>query len=329
MRRLRALVSTAALIGGLSIAVVTPASADPSADDWYQLRMCESTNRYDINTGNGYYGAYQFDLPTWRSVGGTGLPSDASPAEQDYRALILYRQRGWSPWVCARLVGLTEDSDARSGVLPPVPGNAGGGGGGSEGGGSAPPPAAGPPPATGGSVPAYPGRQFREGDSSESLKAWQRQMGTRGYPLTGTGFFGPKTKAAVLDLQAKAGLNVVGFIGPKTWAAAWSTSGSPAPAPAPAPAGPSTPYVPATDESCSVGAATAPAWPEQTWEQGDTARELQCFQRQLARKGYGLTGTGYYGPATKAAVVDLQERNGINPSGIIGPKTWVAAWEGA
>ena len=39
-----------------------PASADPSADDWYQLRMCESTNRYDINTGNGYYGAYQFDL---------------------------------------------------------------------------------------------------------------------------------------------------------------------------------------------------------------------------------------------------------------------------
>ena len=26
----------------------------------------------------------------------------------------------------------------------------------------------------------------------------------------------------MLDLQAKAGLNVVGYIGPKTWAAAWS-----------------------------------------------------------------------------------------------------------
>ena len=77
------------------------AAADPSANDWLQLRMCESTNRYSVNTNSGYYGAYQFDLPTWRSVGGSVLPSDAAPAEQDYRALILYRNRGWSPWVVA------------------------------------------------------------------------------------------------------------------------------------------------------------------------------------------------------------------------------------
>ena len=51
-------------------------------------------------------------------------------------------------------------------------------------------------------------------------------MGTRGYDLVGTGYFGPKTKAAVLDLQAKAGLNVVGYIGPKTWAAAWGSAGA-------------------------------------------------------------------------------------------------------
>ena len=63
--------------------------------------------------------------------------------------------------------------------------------------------------------------------------------------------------------------------------------------------------------------------------QGDTAPELQCFQKQLGSRGFGLTGTGYYGPATKAAVVDLQNRNGINPSGILGPKTWKAAWEGS
>ena len=53
---------------------------------------------YTTNTGNGYYGAYQFDLPTWRSVGGTGLPSDASPAEQDMRAQMLYDRRGLAPW---------------------------------------------------------------------------------------------------------------------------------------------------------------------------------------------------------------------------------------
>ena len=84
-------------------------------------------------------------------------------------------------------------------------------------------------------APAYPGRQFSEGDSSEDLKAWQKQMGTRGYDLVGTGYFGPKTKAAVLDLQAKAGLNVVGYIGPKTWAAAWASAPA---APAPRPAAP-------------------------------------------------------------------------------------------
>lgn len=309
----------ATVVTSAVVAFAGPASADPSADDWYQLRMCESSNRYDINTGNGYYGAYQFDLSTWRSVGGEGRPDQASASEQDYRALLLYRNRGWNPWVCAYLVGLTEDGDARTGVAPPEPGNQNPGSGASEGSSGS--------GSSGSSVPAYPGRQFSEGDYSDDLKAWQKQMGTRGYDLVGTGYFGPKTKAAVLDLQAKAGLNVVGYIGPKTWAAAWD---SPAPAPAPAPA-PSTGsgYQPQSNESCGVGQPTAPAWPGKTFVQGDTAPELQCFQKQLGSRGFGLTGTGYYGPATKAAVVDLQNRNGINPSGILGPKTWKAAWEGS
>jgi hypothetical protein len=65
------------------------------------LRACESGGNYATNTGNGYYGAYQFDLGTWESVGGSGLPSNASPAEQDYRAALLWRQAGSAPWpVC-------------------------------------------------------------------------------------------------------------------------------------------------------------------------------------------------------------------------------------
>ena len=318
MRRALALGAIIATVATSAVvAFAGPASADPSADDWYQLRMCESTNRYDINTGNGYYGAYQFDLPTWRSVGGSGYPNEAAPSEQDYRALVLYRQRGWTPWVCAYLVGLTEDGDARSGATPPVAGNQSSGGGANEGSGST---------ASSG-APAYPGRQFFEGDYSEELKAWQKQMGTRGYDLVGTGYFGPKTKAAVLDLQGKAGLNVVGYIGPKTWAAAWGSSSGSAPAPSSGSSGAS--YTPQTNESCGVGQPTAPPWPGKTFEQGDTARELQCFQKQLGSRGYGLTGTGYYGPATRTAVVELQNRNGINPSGILGPKTWAAAWQGS
>lgn len=53
---------------------------------------------YRTDTGNGFYGAYQFDLPTWRSVGGSGNPAHASPAEQDARALALYESRGLAPW---------------------------------------------------------------------------------------------------------------------------------------------------------------------------------------------------------------------------------------
>lgn len=40
----------------------------------------------------------QFDLQTWRSVGGTGLPSDAEPWEQDMRAEMLHARRGLDPW---------------------------------------------------------------------------------------------------------------------------------------------------------------------------------------------------------------------------------------
>jgi LysM repeat protein len=63
-----------------------------------RIRQKESGGNYAINTGNGYYGAYQFDLRTWHGVGGTGLPSEASPAEQDMRAQMLYDRRGCSPW---------------------------------------------------------------------------------------------------------------------------------------------------------------------------------------------------------------------------------------
>lgn len=78
---------------------VTPANYAPGAGGVLErIRMRESGGNYATNTGNRYYGAYQFDLATWRSNGGTGLPSEASPAEQDMRAQMLYERRGCSPW---------------------------------------------------------------------------------------------------------------------------------------------------------------------------------------------------------------------------------------
>ena len=59
-----------ATAGVMVLRHTSTASADPSAQDWFRLRTCESSNNYAINTGNAHYGAYQFDLSTWRSVGG-------------------------------------------------------------------------------------------------------------------------------------------------------------------------------------------------------------------------------------------------------------------
>lgn len=67
------------------------------------IRACESGGNYGTNTGNGFYGAYQFTQSTWQSVGGSGNPAAASPAEQDKRAAMLYSREGSSPWpVCGR-----------------------------------------------------------------------------------------------------------------------------------------------------------------------------------------------------------------------------------
>ncbi|MHB1139335.1 MAG: transglycosylase family protein [Microthrixaceae bacterium] len=64
-----------------------------------RIRHCESRGNYSIVSASGRYrGAYQFNYGTWAAVGGSGDPAAASPAEQDYRALLLLRQRGTRPW---------------------------------------------------------------------------------------------------------------------------------------------------------------------------------------------------------------------------------------
>ncbi len=67
---------------------------EPTEEQWGDLRFCESTDDYRINTGNSFFGAYQFNLITWVDMGGNGLPSDAPSEEQDARARYLYALRG-------------------------------------------------------------------------------------------------------------------------------------------------------------------------------------------------------------------------------------------
>jgi hypothetical protein len=72
-----------------------------------RLRHCESTDDYAANTGNGFYGAYQFDLQTWHSLGMAGAPHSAPATLQDRAAALLHARRGWQPWPsCSRALGL-------------------------------------------------------------------------------------------------------------------------------------------------------------------------------------------------------------------------------
>jgi resuscitation-promoting factor RpfB len=74
---------------------------------WDRLARCESGGRWNLNTGNGYYGGLQFHPQTWRSVGGTGLPHQHSREEQIRRAQILQQRAGWGQWPsCSRQLGL-------------------------------------------------------------------------------------------------------------------------------------------------------------------------------------------------------------------------------
>jgi hypothetical protein len=66
------------------------------------IASCESGGDPTIVSSNGlYHGKYQFSPATWAAVGGSGLPSQASEVEQDYRAALLYVQSGPGQWpVC-------------------------------------------------------------------------------------------------------------------------------------------------------------------------------------------------------------------------------------
>lgn len=74
---------------------------------WDSIAACESGGNWHINTDNGFYGGLQFTLSSWQAVGGSGLPSNASKAEQISRAKILQSEQGWGAWpVCSVKAGI-------------------------------------------------------------------------------------------------------------------------------------------------------------------------------------------------------------------------------
>jgi hypothetical protein len=77
---------------------------------WLAEATCihEHEGAWNANTGNGYFGGFQFLLGTWASVGGTVRPDLASPQEQLHRARLVWLRDGgsWREWGTAGMCGL-------------------------------------------------------------------------------------------------------------------------------------------------------------------------------------------------------------------------------
>src|SRR5580765_7933025 len=115
-----ALAATTALIlcavdGGLPDDPPPPPLAAEESEDsppepiytvWDRLAMCESTQRWHLNTGNGYYGGLQEDMTFWRRHGGlryAARPDLASREAQIAVAEVGLRAQGWGAWPgCSR-----------------------------------------------------------------------------------------------------------------------------------------------------------------------------------------------------------------------------------
>ncbi len=109
-----ATVGTTAVAGAGSAEAATSTVAVKSASAWNvwdRVATCESGNRWNINTGNGYYGGLQFSYTTWRGFGGTAYASYAHLATRDQQIRIaqnVLRVQGPGAWpVCSVRAGLT------------------------------------------------------------------------------------------------------------------------------------------------------------------------------------------------------------------------------
>jgi hypothetical protein len=196
---------TATIGAGLTVGSSAQAA---TANDFARLRQCESGGNYSINTGNGFYGAYQFDLRTWHGLGYSGQPNNAAPATQDAAARELQAQRGWQPWpACSRKLGLGRGELRASR-------------GGRHLAGKAHRPAVTPVPA-----PHFNGRILTTAlvkQSRPDVRAWQARMVARGWDMDVDGRFGPRSAHVAARFAAEKGLKATpGVVNLNVWKAAW------------------------------------------------------------------------------------------------------------
>lgn len=169
-------------------------------------------------------------------------------------------------------------------------------------------------------------------NQNAELKAQQAWLISRGYDLGTTGadgVWGPKTEAAIKGYQTF--LRAWGYAGDidGKWGAgtqathekfAASLAAQPKVPPFPLPAGKW--FGPESGGENSISG----------WHSYNA--ELKVFQQRMKDLGWPIMVDGLYGPKgattpqgnTAEVVVAFQKEKGLMPDGLIGPKTWEAAW---
>jgi hypothetical protein len=106
-------VAAAAVTGPLAItgtAMAAPSVSPESNATWDRLAMCESTQNWEADTGNGFKGGLQFTESTWSEFGGerfASSPDQASREQQIRVAKKVQDEQGWNAWpTCSEKLGL-------------------------------------------------------------------------------------------------------------------------------------------------------------------------------------------------------------------------------
>ncbi|WP_236246022.1 transglycosylase family protein [Streptomyces sp. CC210A] len=102
---------------GIALPLIGAGTAQAaSVDVWEKVAACESTNRWKINSGNGYYGGLQFSQSTWEAYGGTRYAPRADLATKDQQIAIaekVLKGQGPRAWpTCSTRAGLTRGGES-------------------------------------------------------------------------------------------------------------------------------------------------------------------------------------------------------------------------